>query len=168
MNFAVRRYDTYDIIFSDIDDTIIYGFWTNLMSVTWNLFKSPLISGILMMLQEKFNLYKVNKRLVYILSNTKAKVVFLTARKEHTSTVKMLRKILPDTEFDVSALGTNTPSYCKLVEARNYMHEFCIENDDIMLPKCCIFDDNEEVRYILNDYGIDAFEPTCMITGFVG
>ena len=56
----MRNLDEYDLIVSDIDDTLIYGWWTDLMHHTWNAVQSPLLSKILMFLQNKFHLYKVN------------------------------------------------------------------------------------------------------------
>ena len=56
----MRNLNNYDLIVSDIDDTLIYGFWTNLMHHTWNVFRSNILSAILMQLQAKFKLYKVN------------------------------------------------------------------------------------------------------------
>ena len=50
----------YDRVYVDIDDTLIYGFWTDLMRHSWNIFRCNTLSELLMKLQFKFKLWKVN------------------------------------------------------------------------------------------------------------
>ena len=52
----MRNLNNYDAVFCDIDDTLIYGFWTDLMSVTWRVFRSNRLSDILMDLQYIFKI----------------------------------------------------------------------------------------------------------------
>lgn len=161
-----RYLNHYDLIFCDIDDTLIHGFWTDLMRHTWNIFKSPKLSNALMFIQLKLHLYKINKKLAYILSHTKAQIIFLTARAETDYTCTLLQQVLPGVDFDLMELGSSTPHYDKLTEAQQYIQEFSLQEE--YAPKCCIFDDNTEVRRIFGHWGIDAIDPTNMIETLIG
>ena len=68
----MRDLNQYDVIFCDIDDTLIHGLWTDLMAITWRLFKSPTIAEFLMSLQAVFHIFKCNQKLT-----------LLTAQKLH-------------------------------------------------------------------------------------
>ena len=104
----MRRIGDYNIVFSDIDNTLVYGWMTDLMEITWKLFHSDLISDILMYLQAKFRLYKVNEMVRYQLLRARD-VVFLTARKECKATHKLIEDIM-GREFLVESLRTdNSP-----------------------------------------------------------
>ena len=84
----MRNLDEYDLIVSDIDDTLIYGWGTDLMHHSWNLFPSLLLSKILMFLQNKFHLYKVNQKLVHMLKNTGTPLVIMTVRAANDNTIE--------------------------------------------------------------------------------
>ena len=104
----MRRIVDYDIVFSDIDDTLVYGWMTDLMEITWKLFHSDLIADTLMYLQAKFKLYKVNEMVRYQLMQAKH-VIFITARKECKATYKLIEDIMGK-EFKIESLRTdNSP-----------------------------------------------------------
>lgn len=150
----------YDIIFLDIDDTLIYGFWTDLMRVTWNTLKCNLISDLLMYLQDIFNIYTVNKKLVYMIKAAKLPIIFLTARKYSASTENILRKILGvDYLGGVISLQTDYPEIDKI----QTMDDIAIQNG----LRCCIFDDNDKVREAAAFVDIDAFDPRALFEGKV-
>ena len=104
----MRTVKDYDIVFSDIDDTLVYGWMTDLMEITWKLFHSDLIADTLMYLQAKFKLYKVNEMVRYQLIQAR-NVIFVTARKECKATHKLIEDIMGK-EFKVQSLRTdNSP-----------------------------------------------------------
>lgn len=150
----------YDIIFSDIDDTLIYGFWTDLMKVTWNTLKCNMISDLLMYLQDIFNIYTVNKKLVYMIKRSCLPVVFLTARKYSASTENVLRKILGESYLGgVISLQTDHPEIDKI----QVMDDIAVQNG----LRCCIFDDSDKVREGAAFMDIDAFDPRALFEGKV-
>lgn len=143
--------DHYDVIYCDIDNTIIYGFMNDLMDITWKYTHSDLIADILMTLQAKFKLYKVNHKLVHMLNRAITKVVFLTARKEHPATIRLLNDIL-DRPYAVESLRTDHPAEDKV--------QYILNNQMCERERFCIFDDNKKVRDLAMEYDIDAFDPT--------
>lgn len=105
----MRTVKDYDIVFSDIDNTLVYGWMTDLMEITWKLFHSDLIADTLMYLQAKFKLYKVNEMVRYQLMQAK-NVVFVTARKECRATHKLIKDIMKDNYRFIQSLRTdNSP-----------------------------------------------------------
>lgn len=147
--------DDYDIIFSDIDDTLIYGVWTKIMAVTWGTLHCNFISDILMTLQDMFNLFKVNHKLVYMINQSGLPVIFLTARKYCPATENVIKKILGEDYLGgVVSLQTDKPHLDKI----DYMHDMAIGEG----LRACIFDDNIYVRKAASLDGIDAFDPTAM------
>lgn len=166
----------YDVIFCDIDDTLIYGFWTDLMRITWNIFRSNTLSDLLMWLQCKFNLYRVNTKLIHFIKNQykpsvhKNRVVFITVRKPNESTRKMLQDIFRRYRilnlFTVRELASDNAAIDKTVEALDILDYL-----DEMEGKCnyCFIDDNKEVREsIERNLEIDTFDPIAMREGFIG
>ena len=104
----MRTVKDHDIVFSDIDNTLVYGWMTDLMEITWKLFHSDLIADTLMYLQAKFKLYKVNEMVRYQLMQSR-NVIFVTARKECNATHKLIEDIMGK-EFKVQSLRTdNSP-----------------------------------------------------------
>lgn len=165
----MRNLEQYQIIFCDIDDTLIYGFWTDLMRHSWNIFKCNLLSNILMTLQQKLKLYKVNQKLKYMLINCSTPVIFLTARKYVPATEKMLRDILETSKtmkvIECRHLATNNPAEDKYNEIVKIIHDFLAM--DVELDDMCLFDDNKEVRELVSTLDIDTFEPTVLFKGGV-
>ena len=130
----MRTVKDYDIVFSDIDNTLVYGWMTDLMEITWKLFRSDLISDTLMYLQAKFKLYKVNEMVRYQLLRAR-NIVFLTARKECKATHKLIEDIMGK-EFKVESLRTdNSPE-----DKTKFIKEF---GDGLYL----FFADNKETRW---------------------
>lgn len=145
----------YDVIFCDIDDTIVSGTITRLMHTTWKLFKSIFISETLQMLQAYFKLYKPNVKLLYSISNSKVPVVFLTARKESVWTKILLRHICHDfniAQWTVVELGSYNPTQDKYDYIQRYL--------DIMGGNCMLIDDNCDLSWkCLRDMRIGAINP---------
>ena len=131
----MRTVKDYDIVFSDIDNTLVYGWMTDLMEITWKLFHSDLIADILMYLQAKLKLYKVNEMVRYQLIQAR-NVIFVTARKECKATHKLIEDIIGK-EFNVQALRTdNSPE-----DKTKFIKEFG-ENGLFLF-----FEDNKETRW---------------------
>ena len=130
----MRTVKDYDIVFSDIDDTLVYGWMTDLMEITWKLFHSDLIADTLMYLQAKFRLYKVNEMVRYQLMQSR-NVIFVTARKECNATHKLIEDIMGK-EFKVQSLRTdNSPE-----DKTKFIKEF---GDGLFL----FFEDNKATRW---------------------
>lgn len=157
----MRNLDQYQLIFCDIDDTLVYGFWTDLMKHTWNIFRCNKLSDILMKLQYKYKLYAVNQKLKYMLDNTAVPIVFLTARKYVAETEDMLEEILaPDVIFEVRHLATDNPAEDKYNEIIKYIHNYL--EMGVELEHLCLFDDNKDVRELISTLEIDCFDPVLM------
>ena len=130
----MRTVGDYTIVFSDIDNTLVYGWMTDLMEITWKLFHSDLISDILMYLQAEFKLYKVNEMVRYQLLRAR-NVVFLTARRECKATHKLIEDIM-GREFLVQSLRTdNSPE-----DKTKFIKEF---GNGLFL----FFEDNKATRW---------------------
>ena len=130
----MRTVKDYDIVFSDIDNTLVYGWMTDLMEITWKLFHSDLIADTLMYFQAKFKLYKVNEMVRYQLMQAR-NVVFLTARKECKATHKLIEDITGK-EFKIESLRTdNSPE-----DKTKFIKEF---GDGLFL----FFEDNKATRW---------------------
>lgn len=170
------RSQYYNVIFCDIDDTLIYGFWTDLMRVTWDIFRNNALSDILMWLQYKFNLYRVNTKLIHFIKNQynpsmyKNRVVFITARKSNESTRKMLQDIFRryrvSNLFTVHELASSNAAIDKTAEVLDILE--CLDEIE---GECnyCFIDDNTEVREsIEHNLEIDTFDPIAMREGFIG
>lgn len=147
----MRNLNLYDLIVCDIDDTLIYGFWTDLMHHTWNWFRSPKLSAVLMALQDWFNLYTVNKKLKFMIDNSKTPIVFLTVRADNRHTFNILNKILaPDRGFELIALGSDYG----FIEKPEYVYNQLKEYPDILL-----IDDSDIIRDNTVDLGVDVLDP---------
>nr|DAH52576.1 MAG TPA: hypothetical protein [Caudoviricetes sp.] len=133
------------------------------MHYTWNWFRNNTISSILMWLQEKFRFYRVNQRLLYQLIMADAwynsKIVFLTVRASHSSTMKMLKDIMQGVEFELVEQGTDFGYITK----SNYIKTFKDEG-----YKCILIDDDYNNRIIADDYDIDVLDPVGMYEKKVG
>lgn len=153
----MRDLNQYDVIFCDIDDTLVHGLWTDLMSVMWKMFRSPIIAELLMDLQAVFSIFKANQKLKYMLMNCYKPIIFLTARKECLATRILLKSILNKKDLDITvcSLATDRPAIDKLNKIVFFM-QAC------MYDKVCLFDDNMEVREAASQLDIDVFDPTTM------
>lgn len=151
--------DHYDVIYCDIDNTIVYGFMNDLMDVAWKYTHSDLIADMLMTIQAKFKLYKVNHKLVHMLKTCEKPVVFLTARKYHPSTPLLLFEVLRSNDITVVPLRTDSPAEEKV--------QYILNNQWCDTERFCIFDDNKKVRDLAMEYDIDAFDPTPLYEGMV-
>lgn len=159
----MRNLGKYDYIFVDIDGTIIYGFYHQIMHHTWNLFRSDKLSSFLMWLQEKCKFYKVNHKLLYQLIMADAwynsKIVFLTVRAPHPSTMKMLKDIMQGINFELIEQGSDFGYITK----SNYIKTFKDTGH-----KCILIDDDYNNRIIADDYDIDVLDPVGMYEKKVG
>ena len=130
----MRTVKDYDIVFSDIDNTLVYGWMTDLMEITWKLFHSDLIADTLMYLQAKFKLYKVNEMVRYQLLRAR-NIVFLTARKECKATHKLIEDIM-GREFKIESLRTDNSPEHKTKSIREFGNGLFL-----------FFEDNKETRW---------------------
>lgn len=159
----MRDLNQYDVIFCDIDDTLIHGTWTDLMAITWRLFKSPTIAEFLMALQAVFHIFRCNQKLTYMLMNCQKPIIFLTARKETFATHLLIKSILnkKDLKISICSLATDRPAIDKLNKIVFFM-QTC------MYDKVCLFDDNIDVREAASQLDIDVFDPTTMFEERIG
>lgn len=148
--------ESYNVIYVDLDNTLIYGFMTDLMDITWKLFKSQLIGEVLMYIQSIFKLYKVNTKLLYQIKRSKLPIVILTARKDSPATQMIVDKILPNAIL--VSMATYHPEIDKVESILDFLEE---------RTKPVLFDDNKLTRQmaILND--IDAYDPTTYFEEFI-
>ncbi len=149
----MRNLNNYDLIVSDIDDTLIYGFWTDLMHHSWNIFRSNLLSAALMFLQAKFKLYKINMKLYHMLKCTDTPIVFLTVRASNSATVKMLYDIMGRTQFGLIELGTDMGVQQKAEVVEKYLERF---------PNILFIDDNKAIRDNVEGLEVDVLDPVTM------
>lgn len=145
--------ETYDRVFVDIDDTLIYGFWTDLMKHSWNILRNNFVSQTLMFLQSHFSLYKINQKLKFALRDL-SKVTFLTVRAKSLYTRRMLAKIfnVGVEDIDLVELGTDNGPF----EKAEYIAKEVYEQD---LENVCLVDDSFNNREMVRNYGFDAYEP---------
>lgn len=159
----MRDLNQYDVIFCDIDDTLVHGVWTDLMSTTWKLFRSRVIAEILMDLQGILTIFKANQKLRFMLMNCHKPIIFLTARGECLGTRILLKALLNKKDYDITvcSLGTDRPAIDKLNKIVFFM-QTC------MYDKVCLFDDNPTVREAAAQLDIDVFDPTAMFEEKIG
>ena len=159
--------DNYDMIFVDIDNTLIYGWYIEFMYYEWKLLHNNYISQLAMIIQNKLKLYNVNRKLVYALrkgdSHSYKKVVFLTVRAKCKATVDMVNRIMTDVDdffplYDVVALGTDNGH----IDKAQYIYENYGDK------KCLLIDDNKLIRETAEQFGIDTFDPKLLREEFIG
>lgn len=148
----------YDHLYVDIDDTLVYGIWTDLMRHSWNLFRNDWLSQVMMYLQAKLNLFLVNEKLVRMLGDY-TKVTFLTVRAPSFCTRLLLIKALGGTAkgfiADLVELGTDNGAF----EKAEFIAKDCYENG---YENVCLIDDSPANRDMAKAYGFDVYDPTGM------
>lgn len=149
----MRNLNSYDLIISDIDDTLIYGPWTDLMHHSWNIFRSNALSNILMRLQAKFKFYKINMKLYHMLKCTDSPIVFLTVRASNPGTLKMLYDIMGRTPFGLIELATDLGAQQKAEVVERYLDRF---------PNILFIDDNKAIRDNVAGLEVDVLDPVLM------
>lgn len=141
----------YDIVYTDLDNTLVYGFITDLMDITWKLFKSQLIATALMYIQSVFRLYKVNHKLLYMIKRSELPIVILTARKHCMATQLLINQLeLEDQGVCLVELATQVPEVDKV--------DAIIETGIKDNKRCVLFDDNKRVLQNAIVAEIDAFD----------
>ena len=76
----MRPLNSYDMIYCDIDKTLIHGKYVEFMDKCWEIFHSKALAKLLMLAQSLFGLYKLNETLYFMLLITDTPITFLTAR----------------------------------------------------------------------------------------
>lgn len=148
-----RDFTKYDIVFCDIDHTLVYGPFVEFMKWSWNVFKCQWFGHICMFLQSVFKWYKPNKELIKILKGCK-KVIFLTARAENVYTDMMVDEIMGYRPLTAQVIATGAASPCG-----NKIHSIRMAMADG--SKVCLLDDNFHVREACLPY-CDCFDVTHM------
>ena len=155
--------DRYKYIFCDIDRTLIYGWSVDFMHHSWNLLRCNWFTDLCMMIQTKFRLYKVNKKLVDAFREHH-KICFLTARKDNPYTHEMIVHIIGEGCKDfypyvwIESLGTDNAPKEKCDYIRNLLSW-----DEVSEHPVCFIDDSKETRaYVGDQLDIDIFDPTPM------
>lgn len=151
----MRSLNIYDRIYCDIDGTLIYGWFPSLMDISWKMFHSKQIAKLLMLIQSRFKLYKINEVLRYMLINTETPVVFLTARCQSDSTLNILANEVGRycKSCKVVELETDNPEVDKMIYIAKSLDKY---------PKCCLFDDNKDTLTEVGTLDVDTFNATCM------
>ena len=150
----------YDKIFVDIDNTLVHGFMTDVMHITWRMFHNILLSYFLMSIQQKFRLYKVNRKLVEMLKPLRAdKTIFLTVRTGCSATNDMIRDIM-GSAFKVIALASDNGALDKAMTM-----EDCLTGDP---HRMLLIDDSKENRDTAEMFGFSTFDPTLLLEKVIG
>lgn len=148
----MRDLSEFDTIYTDLDNTLIYGFMTDLMDITWKLFKSQPIATILATIQAKFRLYKVNKKLLYAIKTSERPVVVMTARKPMSATKELFEQ-----------LNISDSVLVEMASMMPYIDKIDYILDDIECEdKVILFDDNMLTRIEAMSNDILAVDPTSM------
>lgn len=151
----------YDIIYCDLDNTLIYGAITDLMDITWKLFKSNFIAEVLMTIQALFRLYKTNDKLIYQIKQSGLPVVIMTARKGSAATHLLVDQLdFTDQGVCLVEMGTSFPETEKI----NAIIETALEED----KRPILFDDNAKTREEAVFCDIDVIDPTSYYEKKVG
>lgn len=151
----------YDIIYSDLDNTLVYGFITDLMDATWKLFKSQVLAEVLMYIQAIFRLYKTNDKLIYQIKQSGLPLVIMTARKGSGATHLLVDQLdFTDQGVCLVEMGTDYPA----MEKVNAIIETGIEEG----KRCILFDDNKKTLEDAVFCDIDAIDPTSYYEKKVG
>lgn len=149
----MRDLSKYDLIVADIDNTLVYGFWTEIMHITWNVFRSNILSAILMRLQVVFKAYNINMPLFYLLKCANCPIVFLTVRKANLATVDLLHEIMGNTSFGLIELGTDYGIQQKAEVVEKYLERF---------PNILFIDDSKPIRDNIAELEVDVLDPVTM------
>lgn len=151
----MRDLDNYDIIYCDIDGTLIYGWYTTLMDITWRMFHSKQLAQFLMKLQYNLKLYKVNQVLRYMLVNTRTPLIFLTARGISNSTMGIIVDEIGGygKPCKIVELETDNPETDKMIFIAKRLEKY---------PKACLFDDNKTTLETVGTLDIDTFDAVPM------
>lgn len=150
--------DYYDKVFVDIDNSLVYGPMTTVMHYTWEWFHSNLIGSILMTLQQKLKLYKVNRKLVYTLKDLD-KVAFITVRAKHRATKELIKDIF-GREVELIELASDQGHVDKIESIYDFLQEEGNEYADV-----CLIDDNVLIQQYARMNDIDVFDPVVMREG---
>lgn len=142
--------EKYNSLVIDIDDTLIEGWFIDFMDLTWRLFKSKVLSQLLMTIQAKFKLYRVNHRVAELCVkaiNNNIQVYFLTTRGPNKGTIRMLYDILPVVNLNIIQLASYNASRDKFewVQAHS-------------IGKFLLIDDNLKTRLKMFEIG-DTIHP---------
>lgn len=138
--------EKYNHIVFDIDDTLIYGRFVEFIDLTWRLFKSKRLAKLLMHIQQKYRLYKVNYRvaelIIKCMYRTDIRVTFLTARGESEDTRIMLGNIFsyPNFMFELVELGSDYPQYDKYEWIKNNGLDDVLLIDDNLITRICCYE----------------------------
>lgn len=141
--------DEYNSIICDIDDTLIRGWFIDFMDLTWRLFKSKTLSQILMTIQAKLKLYRVNHRVAELCCravNRQKDVYFLTARGYNEGTIKMLQDILPIENLKIIQLASYNPSRDKYEWIQSHAVGKFLLVDDNLRTRLKIFEIGDTIH----------------------
>ena len=144
----------YDVIYCDIDDTIILGWFEKLLDLSWRLFKSPKLFKVLALIQYKFKLYKKNEKFLQMLSSFQGSIVFLTARSKSSATRQLLIDIMYQyvdlLQIELHELASYDPASDKLKYIKLHLCGDGVLFDDnpIIRHNCAGVVDVFDARYI--------------------
>lgn len=148
----------YDVIYFDLDKTLIYGWFCDLIDVVWSKTKNQKLIRFLMKIQAKFKLYKVNNKLAFMLKRAigKKAIVCVTARQYCPSNYQIIKDILGEYIY-IETLGTDNPANDKL----NFIYHYSCVNSKFL--KSVLFEDNKEViKETMKLDFLDVFDATTM------
>lgn len=151
----------YNIIYTDLDNTLIYGFMTDLMDITWRMFKSQKLAEVLMYIQAIFKLYKTNDKLIYQIKQSNLPVVIMTARKPSRATQILVKDLdFEDQGVCVWEMNTRYPEVDKINAILNQVED----HDEIPI----LFEDNKETMERAVFCGINVMDATTYYEKKVG
>ena len=154
----MRNLLDYDIIYFDLDKTLIYGWFCDLMDVVWHKTKNQKLIKFLMNVQAKFKLYEVNDKLVFMLKRAigKKAMICITARQYSLSNYQIIEDILGKS-IHIVTLGTDNPANDKF----NFIYRYSCVNSKLL--KSVLFEDNKDViaETMKLDF-LDVFDATTM------
>lgn len=106
----------YDIIFTDLDHTLIYGWFPDFSAALYRMFPNKIIARVLARIQRKLSLYRINMKAVYAIKQYihKKPVYVITAREYSSDTIAIIYKILG--VVPVRCLGTDNAPIDKAKE----------------------------------------------------
>lgn len=106
----------YDIIFTDLDHTLIYGWFPDFSAALYRMFPNKALARFLAKVQRKFSLYRINTKVVYALKQYihKRPIWVITARDYSPDTIAVIYEVLG--QVPVRCLGSNNAPVDKAKE----------------------------------------------------
>lgn len=153
----MRLLNSYDMIYCDIDKTLIHGWFVDFMDKCWDIFHSKTLAKVLMTIEATLQLYKLNEVLYFMLLITDTPITFITARCHCKATIKLIYDMFKfsnkDKHIRVVEMATSTPDVDKLRFIAEELEKY---------PNCCLFEDNKKTIELVRTLDIDVFDAAAL------